>query len=120
MLIIFSAALIVAIPVLAVIFAVLAAADRIIGTRLLGSSELDEACSRERIYIIADAGSFGDGFARELSDGGATVFVLTASPTKRFICAARLNGVYYVRHAFFFRLKRRRLVELQSKTVYLM
>ena len=120
LLILLAAVIVVLIPLILIALAVFAAADFLIGRRLLHSSELASALKRDRVYVIAETGQFGDGFAGELAGGGAAVFVITASPSEHFICAVRRGGVYYVRHAFFFRLKRRLLMSAADKTVYLM
>ncbi len=118
-LILFAAMTVALIPLILIILAALAALDYFIGKRILKGEALENALARERVYIISGIGVFGEGFARELADSGAAVFVITASPTRRFICAAELNGVWYIRHAFYFRLKRRKLSQISDKTVYL-
>ncbi len=119
-LILFTALLIAFIPIFAVLLIMLTVAEIIIGTRILKSEELRLALARERIYIISDVGKFGEDFARALTDNDGTVFILSASLKRRFISLTKSNGVYYIRHAFFFRLKRRHLSALSHKTVYLL
>lgn len=118
-LILFAAVFLVLIPIAFAIFAVLAVLDLFIGTRILKSEELADMLMRERVYIISGVGTFGEGYARELAKGGAAVFVITPSFDKRFVCAREVGGVYYVRHAFYFRFKRKKLKDISDKTVYL-
>ncbi len=116
-----SAALIaLVIPVLFVALVSFYIADLIIGKRIMSSDNLRDALKRDKILIFSDAGSFGEGFAEELSKNGAAVFIITASPARKFISAKQENGVFYVRHAFFFRLKRRMLKGLDHKLIYLL
>ena len=119
-LILFAALFIALIPILAVLIIMFTVSELIIGTRILKSDKLRLALSREHIYIISDAGVFGEGYARELADRGSSVFILSASLQKRFISLTESNGIYFIRHAFFFRLKRRYLAALTNKTVYLL
>lgn len=118
-LILFAAVLIALIPLAVLLLAVLAILDCFIGRRILESDSLARALACERVYIIAAADRFGEGFARELVAGGAAVFVISVSPLRRFISASEYDGVWYVRHAFYFRLKRRKLSKISDKTVYL-
>ncbi len=118
-LILFAAVLALLIPLIIIILAVLAVSDYFIGRRILKSERLAKVLARERVYIISEAGDFGEGFARELTKSGAAVFVISASPSRRFISAQNEGGVYYIRHAFYFRLKRRKLSDISHKTVYL-
>ncbi len=107
-------------PVAVITLAALYTADIIIGGRILASRELRCDLSRKRIYIISQAGDFGEGFAAELSQAEATVIVITASLKKKFLSAVKIDGVYFVRHAFFFRLKRRMLSKCEDKLIYLL
>lgn len=118
-LILFAAILITLIPLILITLAAFAVLDFFIGRRILRGNRLKEALTCERVYIISEAGYFGEGLARELADGGAAVFVISASPSRRFICASSRGGVWYIRHAFYFRLKRKKLSEISSKVVYL-
>ena len=118
-LILFAAIFTVLVPIALIILAALALADFLIGSRILQSTQLEDILSRERIYIISAAGGFGDAFAHELAEGGAAVFVICPLSACRFITARWDDGVYYIRHAFFFRLKRRKLSHIHHKTVYL-
>lgn len=115
-----AAAIAVLLPITVVALAALYTADTIIGGRTLASRELRCDLSRERIYVISQAGGFGEGLAAELSRSGAAVFVITASLKKKFVSAQKTDGVYYVRHAFFFRLKRRMLTRHKDKLIYLL
>ncbi len=115
-----AAALAVIIPVAFIALTAIYIADLVIGARILRSRQLREYLSRERICVISQAGEFGEGFARELSDGGGAVFVITAAPSRKFISARYEDGVYYVRHAFFFRLKRRILTKRADRLTYLL
>ena len=108
------------IPIAVVALTAVYIADLVVGARILRSRQLREYLSRERICVMAQAGDFGEGFARELSDGGEAVFVITAAPKRRFISAKMESGVCYVRHAFFFRLKRRMLVKCEDRLTYLL
>ncbi|MBO5218278.1 MAG: hypothetical protein J6C52_02535 [Clostridia bacterium] len=108
------------IPPTLILAAGILAADAILSRRILASGALDAALSRERIYILARTGRFGDGFARELAASGAAVFVLTADPCRRFLGARQYHGVWYLRHTFFFRLKRRRLASVQSRICWIL
>ena len=96
------------------------AADFFASRRILASGAMDAALARERIYILARAGRFGDGFARELAASGAAVLVLTADPRRRFLGAAEQHGVWYLRHTFFFRLKRRKLAACMPRIRWLL
>lgn len=115
-----AAALAVIIPIAFVALTGVYIADLVIGARILRSSQLRDFLSRERIYVISQAGDFGEGFARELLQSGAAVFVITAAPSRKFISARLDDGVYYVRHAFFFRLKRRMLAKREDRLTYLL
>lgn len=119
-LVVTAALFIVLIPLLALTSAVFLSADIIIGTRLIKSPKLDEYLSRKEIIIFSHAGSFGSGYAKELAEEGSAVFVVEADLSGKFICMKKENGVYYVRHAFFFRLKRKRLNKLKHKLTYLL
>lgn len=118
-LILLAAALIALIPLILIILAALAVLDHFIGRRILKGERLEKALACERVYIISDAGRFGEGFARELSENGAAVFVICASVQRHFICASIRDGVWYIRHSFYFRLKRRKLSDISHKIVYL-
>lgn len=115
-----TALILAAIPIALIAVIIFAAADRIIGSRLLSDLRLSEYLSRKQVIVIREAGSFGEGFARELAQGGAAVFVITGDPSRRFICAREINGVYYLRHAFYFRLKRKRFNNMAEKLSYLL
>ena len=119
-LLLFAAVLAVLIPVFLLFGSILAAADFIVGKRILKSEALALELSKKRIYVIGQAGVFGEGLARSLADADSAVFVITAAPKKRFLAAKASDGVYYIRHSFFFRLKRQKLSKLSDKTVYLL
>ncbi len=118
-LILFAAVLLALIPIVLIILAVLAVIDFFIGRRIMKSKGLADMLTRERVYIISETGGFGEAYARELALGGAAVFVITSRFDKRFICVCAQDGIYYIRHAFYFRLKRKRLKDISHKTVYL-
>ncbi len=118
-LILFAAVIMALIPLALIIFAALVLLDYFIGKRVLKGEALEKALACERIYIISEAGAFGEGFARELAGSGAAVFVICPSASRHFICASAKEGVWYIRHAFYFRLKRRKLSQISNKTVYL-
>lgn len=118
-LILFAAIFLALIPIVLITFAVLAILDFFVGRRVLKSKGLADALDRERVYIISEVSQFGEGYARELVRGGAAVFVITSRLDKRFISAREADGVYYIRHAFYFRLKRKKLKNISHKTVYL-
>lgn len=119
-LILSAAVIAVLLPIMFIALVSFYIAEIIIGGRIMRSREMCGMLSRKQIYIISQAGDFGEGLAVELSRGGAAVFVITASLNKRFISAEQINGVYYIRHAFFFRLKRRMLEKNADKLIYLM
>ncbi len=119
-LIVFAALVIVFIPITLLFLVVFAIADLIIGTRLLKGGALRSALGRDSVYIISEAGNFGEGFARELSKKGAAVFILTSSLRYKFISLTERDGIYYIRHAFFFRLKRKKLDKLNENITYLL
>ncbi len=119
-LILSAALLALVIPILFVAIVSFYIADLIIGRRIMSDANLRGALKRDKILIFSGAGSFGESFAEELSKNGAAVFIITASPSRRFISAKYENGVFYVRHAFFFRLKRRMFKGLGDKLIYLL
>ncbi len=119
-LILLSALLFAVIPLVLITLSVLATVDYILGSRFLRSPELSHALSRDKIYVISRASGFGEGFARELYKSGAAVFVTTGDLKKRFVTVKEESGVFYIRHAFFFRLKRRRFSKEPSKMRYLL
>ena len=119
-LILTAAAVIVLIPIMAAILAIFFVSDVIISGRILKSKSLADYLSRERIYVILCAGRFGEDFAKKLANEGAAVFLVTADPKKQFISAKDRDGVYYIRHAFFFRLKRKILKGVKDKLIYLL
>ncbi len=119
-LILTAAVTLVLIPIILIVLTGFFIADIIIGRRILKSRELAKYLTRERIYVILDAGSFGKGYANELAADGAAVFSVTADPKEQFVSAKKRDGVYYIRHAFFFRLKRKRLNQMKDKLIYLL
>ena len=118
-LILFATVLIAIIPLILIVLAAFALLDYFIGGRILESGKLEKTLSCERVYIISEAGGFGEGLAHELAQSGAAVFVVCASLAKGFVCAEERDGVWYIRHAFYFRLKGRKLSKISEKTVYL-
>lgn len=108
------------IPLFLVTLVGFAVSDRIIGSRILAGATLKKYLERKCIFVISDAGAFGEGYAAELCNKGAAVFVITGDPSRRFICARMQNGVFYIRHAFFFRLKRKKLEAVGHKLIYLL
>ncbi len=108
------------IPLLALFATAAFLADRAVGSRIIKSRRLCEYLKRERIFVFAEAGGFGCGFAEAMATDGAAVFVVTQSPSRPFISAEFKNGVYYLRHPFYFRLKRRYLKHMQEKITYLL
>ena len=119
-LIFITAAVLALIPLFILALLCFAIADRVIGTRALQSRELGAYLERDRVVIMHDAAEFGDGFAAELARSGAAVFIVTADPSRRFVSVYRKNGVYYLRHAFYFRLKRKCLSKHSDKLIYLL
>ena len=119
-LVVLAALIIVLIPIALLFLIGFAIADFIIGTRILKGEVLRRALGRDSVYIISEAGNFGEGFARELSEKGASVFIITAAWNHKFISLTESGGIYYIRHAFFFRLKRKKLTELNKKITYLL
>jgi len=119
-LIFITAVTLVLIPIILLAIVGFTVSDRIIGTHILASVAFAKYLERDRIYVISEAGTFGEGFAKELAEAGAAVFVITGDPSRRFICARMQNGVFYIRHAFYFRLKRKRLSALSHKLTYLL
>ncbi len=117
-LILFAAVILALLPIVTIIFIGFIIADGVNSKRILNSDELSDTLKKDRVYIICGAGDFGEGFARELSENAA-VFILTASPKKRFITALNDGGVWYMRHSFYFKLKRKKLFQINSKVTYL-
>lgn len=119
-LIFITAVILALIPPTLLALAGFAIADRVIGTRALRSRELAAYLTRDRIVIMDGAAAFGEGFAAELARSGTAVFIVTADPSRRFVSAVRKNGVYYIRHAFYFRLKRKFLSKHSDRITYLL
>ena len=115
-----TALVIVLVPITIFFLIGFAIADFIIGTRILRGETLQKALGCDSIYIISKAGNFGESFARELSKDGATVFIITSALDRKFISLTESGGIYYIRHAFFFRLKRKKFTELNEKITYLL
>ena len=118
-LILFAAITVVLLPLVLIVLIGFFIADTVNSRHILRSNELDVMLKKKRVYIICGAGKFGEAFARELSKNAA-VFILTASTKKHFISASVNDGVWYIRHAFYFKLKRKRLPEINAKITYLM
>ncbi len=106
-------------PIVIVILVIAAICDYFGGKRILSSQALLSAMERERIYCITHAGTFGEGFAAELAKSG-TVFVITADLRRPFFCARQEDGVFYIRHAFFFKLKRKYFCKMNDKMRWLL
>ena len=119
-LILAAAITVVLIPIALLVTAVFSAVSLIISVKIIKSPVLSEYLKRERIYVIADSGNYGKAMARELTDGGYAVFLITPSPKEHFVCARWEKGVLLVRHSFFFNLKRKKLNKLQDKLIYLL
>ena len=114
-------ALIIALVPIALLFLIgFTIAELVIGNRILRSELLRQALDHKSIYIISQAGYFGKGFAKELSESGSAVFIITSALDGKFISLTERDGVYYIRHAFFFRLKRKKLTKLNEKITYLL
>ena len=118
-LILFTAILLAVFPLILLTFIGFLIADTVNSRRILKCDDLSDTLAKKRVYVICTAGNFGENFAHELSEGAA-VFILTASPQKRFITAKKERGVWYIRHTFYFKLKRKKLSKINSKIVYLM
>lgn len=119
-LIFISAAVLALIPLLLLSLIGFAVADRVIGSKIIRSREFNDYLQRHSIIIICGAAAFGEGFAAELARSGTAVFIVTADPSRRFVSAVRKNGVYYIRHAFYFRLKRKFLSKHSDRITYLL
>ncbi|MBE6612525.1 MAG: hypothetical protein E7632_08530 [Ruminococcaceae bacterium] len=119
-LILIAAALVVLVPLALLLLLILTAADFFIGRRMLMCGELDDTLSKEKIAVIAGVGRYGEGMAQSLAASGYGVIVITADIRRRFFTARCMDGVWYVRHAFFFRLKRTRLSRMPERMIYLL
>lgn len=119
-LIFLSALTLALIPVAVILLLFFFISDLVIGSRLLKSDEVCEYLGRKRIFVISEAGNFGKGLAKELAENGSAVLVVTWDPSMRFISGKMQDGVFYIRHAFYFRLKRKRLSSLSDRLVFLL
>ncbi len=118
-LILLAAIILVMLPLVLIVFIGFFIADLLNSRRIFKSDMLEVMLQKERVYIICTAGNFGEEFAHELSKNAA-VFILTASLKRRFVTALCEGDVWYIRHSFYFKLKRKKLSKINSKIIYLM
>ena len=116
----FAAVLTVTVPILVVLLTAITVADIIISEKLLRCRYFAEYIQDKHICVFLANSGRNDRFPAMLTEKNMAVFIVTADPAKRFISYRYQNGIYYIRHALFFRLKRRRFNKSNNRIIYIL